>query len=96
MYRHRPRSACATRSHGPSARRGSTGAVSTYRLTGARREYDEARRAVVDWMTAEGKRGRLRRNDECPHWLRYEQALDDLEKARFEHEAILLADEDDR
>jgi len=45
------------------------------------REHNAARKAVTDWMDAEGREGRLRHNDQAPGWPEYERARKALDAA---------------
>ena len=38
-------------------------------------KHARLRQAVLDWMDAEAKRGRLRQNHEAPMWDDYEEAV---------------------
>ena len=54
-------------------------------LRDARAERDRLRQAVIDWMAAEGREGRLRLNCHAPMWLEYDTAEKKLEEARERH-----------
>jgi hypothetical protein len=48
----------------------------------------EARQAVLDWMDAQAREGRLRKNSDAPGWPAYEAAERDLAEAvRIEGES---------
>ena len=47
----------------------------------AQQARDAACNAVLSWMDAEGRAGRLRYNDECPHWQAYLEAEGKLAEA---------------
>lgn len=56
------------------------------RLREARKKHDDLRAEVIAWMEAEGRVGRLRHNCDAPAWNRYEEALEALNRVRFEVE----------
>lgn len=53
-------------------------------LTPAAVRLNVARKAVIDWMDAEGREGRLRTNSEAPGWAEYEAAEAALRQAVFD------------
>lgn len=48
----------------------------------ARAERDRLRKAVLDWMAAEGAKGKLWQNQHAPMWLDYEAAEKALDAVR--------------
>lgn len=42
---------------------------------------NKAKKAVQEWMAAEGAKGKLRTNGSCPFWLEYERAEAELDCA---------------